>query len=180
MTNELLCFSSSNLLTLLPIIISSLALLVSYYSLMTNYEPVVVFIWDNDYQCYYIKNVGKGPAMNITISYVNESESPEWKNPVRCYSLESNGKIYIDWALKNGGTLLTKERDGNIVPTRFLGGVTRIAAVYSSANSLFKRTYTSICENNNTKRKKGNKITWWKDDEVNGIWNLKRRSEEKQ
>ncbi len=173
---------SDKLFDIIPVIISILALGIAFYSWMTNSEPVIVFIWDNDYKCYYIKNVGKGPAMNITVSYINDTElptPPDWKNPVRCYSLEPNGKIYMDWRLKTGGILFSKELDKDMPSDYFLGGATSLAAIYSSANFLIRQTYTSICEHDNTKTEKGNKIRKWTDNEVHRIWDLRRKTEDK-
>ncbi len=163
-------------LDLIPIIIAILAIVIAFFSWLTNSEPVIVFIWDNDNKYYYIKNVGKGPAMNIIVTYINDVESKDWKNPVKCYSLETNGKINIDWGLKTGGILFSKRNDlGD--PSEYVNGVTRLAAVYNSANFLCKMTYTSIFNDENTFIKKGNKIRKWKSKELFRIWDLRRKSE---
>lgn len=161
---------------LIPLIISILALLIAFFSWLTNSEPVIVFIWDNDNECYYIKNVGKGPAMNIIVTYINDTESKDWKNPVKCYSLEPNGKININWGLKRGGILFSKSNDTGD-PFDYVKGVTKIAAVYNSANFLCKITYTSVFEDENTYVKKYSKIRKWKSQELSRIWDLKRNSE---
>lgn len=161
---------------LIPIIISVFALTISFFSWLTNSEPVIVFIWDNENKYYYIKNVGKGPAMNITVTYINDTESNDWKNPVKCYSLEPNGIINIDWGLKSGGILFSKRYDTGD-PSEYVNGVTKLAAVYNSANFLFKMTYTSVFDDENIFIKKGNKIRKWTSKELFRIWDLRRKSE---
>jgi hypothetical protein len=143
---------------------------------MTNSEPVIVFIWDNDYQCYYLKNVGKGPAINIIVSYADKLKPTYWINPVKCYSLEPNGKFYIDWGLTDAGKLFIKGSDVKF--KTFLSGVPKIGAVYSSANFLRRQTYTSVCENENTVIKNRNTIKQWTNDQIPGYWTLRRRTEE--
>lgn len=161
---------------LIPILISVFAITIAFYSWLTNSEPVIVFIWDNDNNYYYLKNVGKGPAMNITVTYINDTESKDWKNPVKCYSLEPNGRINIDWGLKKGGLLFSNRNDTG-EPSEYVSGVTKIAAVYNSANFLCNRTYSSIFDDENTFIKKGNKIRKWNTHELFRIWDLKRKSE---
>ncbi len=169
--------TSINWLDILAIIISVFAILFSFYSWLTSFDPVIVFIWDNEKQYYYIKNIGTGPASNITVTYINDTESKDWKNPVKCYSLEPNGIINIDWGFKEKGVLFSKRDDtGN--PSAYVNGVTKIAAVYSSSNSLCNLTYTSFFIDENTSRKRGNRITKWKSQELNRIWNLRRKSED--
>lgn len=163
---------------ILPVIISIFAVCIAFYSWLTNSEPVIVFIWDNDKHCYYIKNVGKGPAMNIIVTYINDTESPDWKNPVKCYSLEPNGTIDIDWGLKSGGILFSRRHDQGM-PSDYVNGVTKLAAIYSSANFLIKQTYTSVFEDETIHIRKGNKIRQWTGKELFRIWDLKRKSEEK-
>ena len=174
----------SKILDVLPLIISLFSLIVAFYSLMANSEPVIAYLWhngsDNGNKYYYIKNVGKGPAMNIIVSYIKNNDKDgkvnEWKNPVRCYSLAPNEIIPIDWGIKSGGELV---QDTYTQPAEFISGVDKIGTVYSSSNFLIKRTYTSTCEHDTTEIKNGNQIRQWKDDEVSKVWNLNRSSEKK-
>lgn len=169
------------IISLASVVLAFASFILAYRSWKSNTEPAIAFTWDNKHECYCMINVGKGPAMNIIVAYINDRESPEWKNPVRCYSIAPNEKIHIDWGLKSEGILYSKEKDKDkkSEPDSFLNGVTKIGAVYSSISFSCEKKYTSICEHDITKIKIGNKLKKWREGELSRIWDLKRRTEEK-
>ena len=85
-------------------IISTLALIVAIISTWTSIHfsklnnktsvlPLLVFLYSEE-NGWILKNVGNGPALNITIVYQNHKEE-RWCNPTRVYPIDNGAQIQI-------------------------------------------------------------------------------------
>jgi hypothetical protein len=141
-------------------------------SLVNNFKPVIAFLWNDETKNYYIKNLGKGTAMNIIVYYKDDRKSRKWKNPVNCFSLEPNGLIQLDWGLDDHGNLRKKNTTGD----KYLNGVTKIVAVYTSTLGFVNIRYYSKCQHDKTISRLNCRPYRWKHCKVDRIYDLARKS----
>lgn len=110
--------------------------------------------------------------MNIIVYYKNIKESKKWKNPVNCFSLGPNDQLPLDWGLDKLGNLCYKNTNVN----RYLEGVTKIVAVYSSTLGFINIRYYSKCKHDKTITRINCRHYRWKHSEIDKIYNLARKS----
>jgi hypothetical protein len=61
-----------------------------------------VITWDHGIKRWKIRNVGNGPALNITVAQRATRGDGAWYNPVTVPSIESGGSFIIEWLGSNG------------------------------------------------------------------------------
>lgn len=123
---------------LLPAIATIIAVVVSYYiffrSVRANSKPVLIFTSRGKGTRWKLQNYGNGPAINILVA---ESETfTHWNEAVNCYPLAINQSVELIWVKR----------------------AEILAATYSN---IYGEQFTSICQYNQTKVKKGNKFPKW-------------------
>lgn len=70
----------------------------SYYAYKSNLlieKPTLVFVLNEDYGFYKVKNIGKGAALNIIVKYKSSYDS-QWSQGIKLYSLGNNDEISLD------------------------------------------------------------------------------------
>lgn len=61
--------------------------------------PVLAFVWDTGESAWYVRNVGNGPALNITIG---QRDMNGWFNPVRVPAISRDGEFKLWWLGQDG------------------------------------------------------------------------------
>jgi len=138
----------SEIISILALIVAIISTWTSiHYSKLnnkTNILPLLVFLY-NEEEGWLLKNVGNGPALNITIVYQKHNET-KWCKPTRSYPIENGVQINISWVGDNPNKL----------------GVTYFDA--------YNKVYNSICDDDLTKIFHENILPVWKNSEVKRIW----------
>jgi hypothetical protein len=137
--------------------ISAVSVVIAFASLVLNFVlnhrsavrarmPVLVFVDDPDEECWVLRNVGNGPALNVVVA---ERAGGKWFNPVRVppFSKESS------------------------YPLRWLGriNVSGLGASYADFES---RRYTSTLGEDTSRAYEGDRLPTWHDAEILRYWQL--------
>ncbi len=140
---------------LISVVLSSTALVVSLVTFVLNYrhtrqnavaarKPVLIFEYDGEVG-WILRNVGAGPALNVTVA--QKRRSGEWFNPVRVPPLSKDGKLTLEWL--------------NHINTTGLG------ATYTDTEQL---PYTSTCGNDLSKVIVGTLFGPWPEAQIGKHW----------
>ena len=62
-----------------------------------SHLPVLVIIWDGSKEQWYIRNVGNGPALNITVAQHTEDGTEVWYNPVSIPAVAAGDSSELKW-----------------------------------------------------------------------------------
>jgi hypothetical protein len=109
-------------------------------------KPVLVFVDDPDAQCWVLRNVGNGPALNVVVA--QRQRKLGWFNPVRLPPLGRDGDFRLHWLGRWSG-----------------GG---LGAVYSDFED---RRYTSTLGGELSRTYEGHRLPRWRDEQVKRYWN---------
>lgn len=116
----------------------------SRVNLRTDVLPTLVLVY-NQQQGWEIRNVGNGPALNITVAYQNHA-SDTWDAPTRLYPIPKDGVVLIPWVGHNPD---------------------KIGITY---NDIHNNEYTTITDEDLTKIQKGRLLPSWSNSEVQRVW----------
>lgn len=112
-------------------------------------RPVLVFVADSS---WHLQNIGKGPALNITVA--KRKDSGVWYDPVRVPPMSENGDLeLIWWGLNDANEVGVTYED-------FQGNV-----------------YTSTCKNDLSQTFGDRRLPVWKEEEVQRHWRYSALSE---
>ena len=132
----------------LPLILSSLALLVSFFSYqlaaVRGVKPVIVVSYSSE-SGWYLKNIGSGPALNVLVAQRHESAG--WFCPVRVPPLGQGDELHLSWI-----------RYTNV---RWIG------ATYTDIDG---RKYSSKCADDLTKITAGSMFPHWSEKQLGRAW----------
>ena len=103
-------------------------------------KPVLVFVDDPEHQCWVLRNVGNGPALNVLVA---QRQSGQWFNPVLAPPLSKDSAVPLAW----------------------LGRVntTGLGATYSDFED---RRYTSTLGGEHSRAYEGSRLPEWPDGDV--------------
>jgi len=135
--------------------LSSTALVVSLITFALNYrytrqsavmarKPVLIFEYNGELG-WILRNVGAGPALNVTVA--QKRVDGEWFNPVRVPPLSKDGQLTLKWL--------------NHVNTTGLG------ATYTDTEQL---PYTSTCGNDLSRVSAGALFGPWPEAQIGRHW----------
>ena len=113
--------------------------------LKTTVLPALVFVYDSGSNSWELRNVGNGPALNVTVAHQPFS-TDGWVEPTRIYPVSEGESVPIGWVGSNPD---------------------RLAASYTDAHN---REYTSITDEDLTQIAGGNLLPRWEDSAVGRIW----------
>ena len=140
---------TSDLLSLAALVISIVSSVLTYRLSTITYRsdlrPVLVFVFNDNASHWHLKNVGKGPALNITIA--KRKEKGEWYGQTRVFPIS----------------------DGDELSLSFWGPVDAPEAgvVYEDFRG---NEYTSIVKADLSKTYEGRKLPEWEEDQINRWW----------
>ena len=129
----------------LSIIATASSMYFASIGLKTTVLPALVFVYDSDINSWALRNVGNGPAPNVTVAHQAFS-SDDWVEPTRLYPVSEGESVLIGWVGSNPD---------------------KLAATYTDAHN---RQYTSVTDEDLTKIDDGNLLPIWEDDAVGRIW----------
>jgi hypothetical protein len=137
------------LLSQLPLVFSALALMISFLSFkltdVRSVKPVLIIEYRGA-PGWYSKNVGNGPALNIVVA---ERERNEWFKPVRVPPLANGESRLLRWLDQTN--------------------VSSIGVTYVDIDD---RRYTSVTSKDLTTIEDGNRLTKWREDDIQKQWEL--------
>jgi hypothetical protein len=140
----------TDLLSIVAIVISTISFLLSFWlnikSARSDIRPVLAFVYNGE-SGWHLRNVGSGPALNVTVAQKNV-KNREWFNPVRVPPLEEESRFHLKW----------------------LGHVndTGLGVVYEDFQG---RTYSSTCGNDLSCVFRGRgEIPKWEEQEIGRHW----------
>ena len=114
-------------------------------------KPVLVFVDDHgDQDCWVLKNVGNGPALNVVMAErepKKDNHPGTWLNPVRVPALATESDFRLYWL--------------DDVKDRGLG------ALYSDFEG---RRYTSLAGDEQVWTYEGNRLPKWAEKEIENYW----------
>ncbi len=136
------------IISILAVIIAITSAIASFYfssvNLRTDVLPTLVLVYSRQ-QGWEIRNVGKGPALNVTIAHKNHG-SDTWVAPTRLYPIPKDGVILTPWIGSNPD---------------------KIGITYTDVHN---NQYTSLTDNDLTKIHKGRFLPSWTNSEVIRVW----------
>jgi hypothetical protein len=148
--NTISTWTSADTMTIVNALLPLFALLIGYGLAVSSgrnkRKPILVFSFETG-AGWFLSNVGKGPALNITIAL--KGQSGNWKHFVRLAALPEGSKFQLTW--------LGKLEVG------------RLGAVYEDSERAY---YSTICKDDKNGFFSGSKIYIPKDAEVRRYWNL--------
>ena len=118
-----------------------------YYSrvnLRTDVLPALVLAYSRQ-QGWQIRNVGNGPAFNVTVAHQNHG-SNSWVAPTKLYPIPKDGMVLVSWVGRNPD---------------------KIGITYTDVHN---NEYTSITDEDLTKIHKGRLLPLWAKSEVLRVW----------
>jgi hypothetical protein len=112
-------------------------------------KPVLAFIDDPDGGAWELRNVGRGPALNVLVAQRDPQEGT-WTNPVLAPPLDAGRTFRLAW----------------------LGRVneTGLGVVYTDSEG---QEYTSTLGGERMRTYDGNRLPVWSDDEKQRYWTLR-------
>lgn len=136
--------SFSDKLSIFALVVSTVSFLISYWhsraTFIPDIKPILVIAYDYGWT---LRNIGRGPAMNIIIAVKNHDG--KWIDPRRVPALASEAGLRLP----------------------FLGGTFPLAAIGVSYTDFKNREYTSLYEKDHlTRILDGNPFPAWKEDDV--------------
>lgn len=140
----------ASVLSIVAIVISAVSFSLSFWlslkSARSGIRPVLAFVYNGE-SGWHLRNIGNGPALNITVAQKNV-ERQIWFDPVRVPPLEEESRLPLEW----------------------LGHVndTGLGVVYEDFQG---RTYSSTCGNDLTRIFRGRgEIPLWDEEEIGQHW----------
>ena len=135
----------------LPLLFSSLALLVSFlgYRLtaVRNVKPAIIVSYSNE-SGWHLKNIGNGPALNVVVA--QRQESGGWFCPVRVPPLGQGDQFHLAWMEHTN--------------VRWIG------ATYTDIDG---RDYSSECSDDLTRITAGSVFPQWSEEQIGKAWQQK-------
>jgi hypothetical protein len=142
--------SLSTILSVLPLILSGLALVVSFLSFqltaVRSVKPVLTIAYQSD-AGWSLTNVGNGPALNVIVA--QRRTEGEWFDPVPVPPLALGGKIRLGWL--------------DHTSIKWLG------AAY---NDIDGRQYSSTTTEDLTTVQTGSPFPQWRDPDIRKQWQV--------
>lgn len=135
----------------LPLLFSSLALLVSFLgyriTAVRNVKPAIVVSYSTE-SGWHLKNIGNGPALNVVVA--QRHESGDWFCPVRVPPLGQDDQLHLAWMEHTN--------------VRWIG------ATYTDIDG---RNYSSECSDDLTRIRAGSVFPLWPEEQVGKAWQQK-------
>jgi hypothetical protein len=124
--------------------------------------PALVFVYDTDYKQWVLRNVGNGPALDVTIAQRNP-DTKQWYNPVRIPPLSRDDQFLVWW----------------LNPTRDFGLGARYHDMIVGDSRALRHVYVTRTGNDVSKIYQGRHskridMPTWDDAEVTRHWALNR------
>jgi hypothetical protein len=142
--------SAATVIAIVSVAIAAGSFIVNYWmgqrAAVRARKPVLVFVDDPKRECWVLRNVGNGPALNVLVA---QRQSGRWFNPVLAPPLATESAFPLTW----------------------LGRVntTGLGATYSDFED---RRYTSTLGGEHSRTYGGNRLPDWTDDESRRYWEL--------
>jgi hypothetical protein len=116
--------------------------------------PVLVFVFERD-QRWVLRNIGNGPALNVTVAWRDSHEPSPWLDPTRVPPIPRDGQVALSWLVKgmNIQVLGATYQD-------FLG----------ADSSRPGRTYTATCAYALSSVRPGRHLPNWTTEETQPQW----------
>ena len=144
-TNDLITATLSTMALVVSLVAFALNYRHTRHSAVSARKPVLIFEYDGELG-WILRNVGAGPALNVTVA--QKRVGGEWFNPVRVPPLSKDGKLTLEWL--------------NHVNTTGLG------ATYTDTEQL---PYTSTCGNDLSEVAVGTLFGPWPEAQIGRHWN---------
>lgn len=137
-------------ISIIALFVAGVSVVVSFYfsrlTSKTSVFPVLVFVYDKEHG-WEIRNVGKGPALNVIVA---QSNGENWDMPTSCYPIDAGDNLKIPWVGHDPYQL----------------GVS-----YCDAHN---RCYTSICKDDLTRISNGVRLPQWDKKDIIRQWEIKK------
>lgn len=120
------------------------------YDQIVGVKPALVFVYGAK-NGWELHNIGAGPALNIVVAQLDPRSEPRfWKRPIRIPPLKKDGTFEIHWDPKNN--------------------TERFGAIYED---MWSRKYTTVCQRDLNRIRRGWHLGMWKEDEITAEWSLR-------
>ena len=87
-------FRAIEILALIPVIVSVIAIIVANRAVTRSLRPVLVFVCEVRDKVWCVQNVGTGPALDVLVAEKDRNEEP-WARFKRLPPLPKDGKIQL-------------------------------------------------------------------------------------
>src|SRR5215813_10171172 len=87
-------FKAIDILALIPVLVSVIAIFVANRAVTRSLRPVLVFVCEVRDKVWWVQNVGTGPALDILVAEKDRDEQP-WARFKRMPPLPKDGKIRL-------------------------------------------------------------------------------------
>ena len=135
----------------LPLLLSSLALLVSFlgYRLtaVRNVKPAIIVSYSNE-SGWHLKNIDNGPGLNVLVA--QRQESGAWFCPVRLPPLGQGDQLHLSWM-----------------------GHTNVRWIGATYTDIDGRHYSSECSDDLTRISAASVFPPWSEKQIGRPWHLK-------
>jgi hypothetical protein len=121
-------------------------LVVGHRAAVRARKPVLVFVDDPEAECWVLRNVGNGPALNVVVA---QRAAPRWFNPVRVPPLGRETSFPLTWL-------------GRV-------NVSGLGATYGDFEG---RRYTSTLGAEVSRAYEGERLPRWREQEIRRYWEL--------
>ena len=87
-------FDARDLLLLIPVLVSAIAILVAKRAVTRSIRPVLVFVCEVRDEVWRVQNVGTGPALDVVVAEKDRDEQP-WARFMRVPPLPKDGEVRL-------------------------------------------------------------------------------------
>jgi hypothetical protein len=87
-------FDARDLLLLIPVLVSAIAILVAKRAVTRSIRPVLVFVCEVRDEVWRVQNVGTGPALDVVVAEKDREEQP-WARFMRVPPLPKDGEVRL-------------------------------------------------------------------------------------
>jgi hypothetical protein len=87
-------FKAIEILALIPVLVSVIAIIVANRAVTRSLRPVLVFVCEVRDKVWCVQNVGTGPALDVLVAEKDRNEQP-WARFKRLPPLPKDGKIQL-------------------------------------------------------------------------------------
>ena len=87
-------FEAKELLFLIPVLVSAIAILVAKRAVTRSIRPVLVFVCEVRDEVWRVQNVGRGPALDVVVAEKDRDDQP-WARFRRVPPLPRDGEVRL-------------------------------------------------------------------------------------